>query len=113
MVTKARRPRLCAVLQIEFSQIVYVLGMFKNCVCLACKYVRIWGCFLFDDEGSFPLWLEFASGFRSAGPDENEIPLLELFRSDVFVSPGLHCCLVLAQCIEGIDTVPVEEVFRC
>jgi hypothetical protein len=35
IITRARRPWLCVVLQVEFSQIVYVLGMFEVCAYLA------------------------------------------------------------------------------
>jgi hypothetical protein len=96
IVTKARRPWLCVVSLIEFSEIVYIPGMLEVFAYLSCKSVCIWGCFLFEYERSFRLRLEFASGFRSTGPNENVAPLFALFRSDNFVSPGLCCCLVLA-----------------
>jgi hypothetical protein len=35
--------------------------MFEVFAFLCCKFVRVRGCFLFDDERSFPFWLEFAS----------------------------------------------------
>jgi hypothetical protein len=98
----------------RISQIVYVSGMFEVYASLACKSVCIRGCFLFAMKGpshfgsSLPL-----DSVRSTGPDENEVPLFELFGNDDFVSLGLYCYLVLAQCIVGVDTVFVEEVFCC
>jgi hypothetical protein len=40
--------------------------MFEVFAYLPYKSLCVRGCFLFDDERSMPLWLEFASGFCSA-----------------------------------------------
>jgi hypothetical protein len=45
--------------------------------------------------------------------DEDEVTLVELFRSNSVVSLGLRLCLIFVQCFEGSDTIPIEEVFCC
>jgi hypothetical protein len=77
---------------------------------LFCEPVAIWGHFLLDDEGSFPFWLEFASGLCSAGSDEDEVPFVELFRTDIVVPPCLCLRLVSIQCFDDKNTISIEKV---
>jgi hypothetical protein len=50
-------------------------------------------------------------GFYSADLDEDEVSLVELFRSNSVVPLGLCLCLIFVQCFEGGDLIPIEEVF--
>jgi hypothetical protein len=93
------------------------LSIFQECsrfalVLLASLY-EFWGCLLLDDEGSFPLWFEFVFGFCSYCPDEDDVSFFKLFLGDSFVSLALRCFLIFVQCVEGLDSVSIEEVFCC
>ena len=58
-------------------------------------------------------WDSGTSEFCSVGSDEDEVHLVELFRSTSVVLSGLHLCLRFVQCFKGDDTIPIEEVFCC
>ena len=77
---------------------------------LCCESIAIWGRFLLDDERPFPFRLEFASGLRSTGSEEDEVPFVELFRIDSVVPPSLRLCLISVQCFKGKDTISIEKV---
>jgi hypothetical protein len=87
-----------------------VLKVFAR-VC--CESVGVWCRFPLDDEGPFSFRLKISSGFCSTGSDEDEVPLVKLFRSNNVVSPGLCLCLIFVQCFEGGDTIPIKEAFCC
>jgi hypothetical protein len=58
--------------------------MFEVFTCLRCKSLCVRGSFLFDDERSFPLWLQFASRLcfvvlmRTRSPSSNSLGVMAL-----------------------------------
>jgi hypothetical protein len=87
--------------------------MLKVFAGLCCESVGIWGRFPLDDERPFPFKLEFTSGLCSARSDEDEVPFIELFRTDSVIPRSLRLCLVSVQCFKGGDTISIEKVLGC
>jgi hypothetical protein len=77
---------------------------------LCCESIAIWGRFLLDDERPFPFRLEFNSGLCSTGSDEDDVPFVELFRTDSVVPPSLRLRLVSVLCFKGKDAISIEKV---